>query len=325
MTITVTNISNRLVLIGGTSISPGQVKPVDDSYATNVAYLQGQGLISYTGYPAYTGQWIGRPSASAAGKKAAIYITDVPANGLTQFYSDGAYWKYNGQLTLEAPGLPVILPSSGSMANNGAITLTTALPAVYAACYLYLPANAISTGSAAGLYYTQMSSTTVGTVFNNVYTTGHPSQPAAPTAFVTTGPGAYTQTTGAALALLTTTVPASLMALNGVVNVAPIFLYPNNGNNKILGVTFGAASAYAATRTTSTQDTPLLDIRNCGVANKNVSGWAVSGTPQTASTSGITEMTVDTTADVLLTHTARLATATDYVVLRGTEVTVVSF
>ena len=102
--------------------------------------------------------------------------------------------------------VPVFVPSSGIMANNGAITLTTALDTTYANCYLYLPANAIEAGSAAGLYFAQMSSTTVGTVYNNTYTSGKHAIPSSPTAFVTTGPGAYTQTTGSDITLLLTTL-----------------------------------------------------------------------------------------------------------------------
>ena len=44
--------------------------------------------------------------------------------------------------------IPLILPSSGSMGNNGALTLTTALDSSYANAFFYMPASAIASGSA---------------------------------------------------------------------------------------------------------------------------------------------------------------------------------
>ena len=50
-------------------------------------------------------------------------------------------------------GLPIIMPSSGSIGTNGALTLNTALPQIYANCYMYFPVGAVFAGSAAGLYF----------------------------------------------------------------------------------------------------------------------------------------------------------------------------
>src|SRR5579859_1785192 len=98
-------------------------------------------------------------------------------------------------LKYTANGIPFIVANTGTMGNNGALTLGTALPSTYANAYVYLPANAISAGSAAGWYFCQFSSTTVGTVFNNTYSSGTPQIPAALVSFATTGPGAYTGVT----------------------------------------------------------------------------------------------------------------------------------
>ena len=60
-------------------------------------------------------------------------------------------------------GVRFVAPS-GTVAADGTITLGTALPAVFASgVYLWLPAGAISGGSA-GWYLATMSSTTVGTI-----------------------------------------------------------------------------------------------------------------------------------------------------------------
>src|SRR5437667_3823845 len=65
---------------------------------------------------------------------------------------------------LAAAAIKMVVAPTGTMANNGAITLGTALPSTYANCYLLLPAGAIAAGSAAGWYFAQMSSTTAGVV-----------------------------------------------------------------------------------------------------------------------------------------------------------------
>lgn len=104
----------------------------------------------------------------------------------------GSAGYYANQL-LFVSALPGMIAPTGTMANNGAVTLGTALSAnSYANLYLHFPANAIVAGSAAGWYFAQCSTTVACTVFNNVYTSGQPTIPVSPTPFVTTGPGAYT-------------------------------------------------------------------------------------------------------------------------------------
>ncbi len=150
--------------------------------------------------------WEDRATAIAA------IAASIPGNGLVNITNIGPneslWWCDGTKLTrahiipLVSGGVPVYVPSSGSIANNGALTLTTALPLIYPNVYLYFPANAIAAGSAAGKYYCQMSSTTVGVIFNNTYVSGTPVVPTSPTAFVTTGPGAYTQTISTNITLI---------------------------------------------------------------------------------------------------------------------------
>src|SRR6185369_17004034 len=42
--------------------------------------------------------------------------------------------------------IPIIIAPTGTMANNGAVTLGTALGTTYANCYLVVPAGAIAAG-----------------------------------------------------------------------------------------------------------------------------------------------------------------------------------
>ena len=210
--------------------------------------------------------------------------------------------------------VPMIIPSSGSMGNNGAITLTTALPATYTSCYLYLPANAIEAGSAAGLYYAVMSSTTVGTVYNNTYTGGEASIPASPAAFVTTGPGAYTQTTATDIALTTFTLYGGSLGKRGSLFTFPLWAINSSGNTKTVKQKINAAEANALGFTTTATSTAPYVIRNRGAEDKNVSnttaGFGSAGVSPVS-------LTADTSADATIELVGRLATATDYIVLSG--------
>lgn len=226
-------------------------------------------------------------------------------------FSNGTIWAPDGQQLLFRGSIPVGIAPTGTMANNGAVTLGTAIPAIYAACYLYLPANAIVAGSAAGLYYTVMSSTTVGQVFNNTYTSGIPATPASPTAFVTTGPGAFAGSI-ARQTLITLTLPGGLMGLNGSLDLESLWSATNNANAKTPTVVFGGndVSTSALTSAAAIHDTRLimnkasaaLQIAQAGAAT---GGWGSAG-------SASTYLAVNTAADVTLKYDLQKATATDW-------------
>lgn len=222
-------------------------------------------------------------------------------------------------IALSSNALPMLLPSSGSVGTNGALTLTTnvSLSGGYTwGCYMYFPAGACYSGSAAGMYYVVMSSINAGTIYNNVYTSGTPTIPASPTPIVAAGPGAYTQTTGQ-VNLLSVSIPANAMGRNGLLMCDPGFFFPNNANNKTVALYFGGSVVYGKTRTAATTEVPLVDIRNAGITNRQVSKFAQNASPGTSSTAGITRTAIDTTAAVDLDFRAQLAVATDYVELVG--------
>jgi len=84
--------------------------------------------------------------------------------------------------------------------------------------WVYLPANAIQSGSAAGVYWSVWNANSFqATVYNNLLTTD-PSPPAFPTPFVSTNSVGYTQTTGQ-LNLFSVTLPANVLGLNGAVRM----------------------------------------------------------------------------------------------------------
>jgi hypothetical protein len=210
--------------------------------------------------------------------------------------------------------VPVFLPSSGSIGNNGSLTLTTALDTTYANAYMYFPANAIAAGVAAGLYFVQMSSTTVGTIYNNTYTSGKQSIPSSPTAFVTTGPGAYTQTTGADINLILTTLPGSSLGSNGSLFVFPQEVVSSSANNKIFRLKLDSTTTNTHLGTTIGQSSSPMVVRNKGVQNRNVSNNA---TGFTTGGTGPVHTTLDTSSDITLTLTANLANASDYAGFAG--------
>lgn len=216
--------------------------------------------------------------------------------------------------TIFQEGVPVFLQSSGNMGNNGAFTLDTALDSIYANCYMYFPANAISAGSAAGKYFVQMSSATVGIVYNNTYTSGVPTIPASPTAFVTTGPGAYTQTTGADIALMSFPLLGNSLGANGALFTYPHVICPNNANTKTTKMSVGGTAFGSDSITTTGQNPSPMTMRNKGVTNRNVgnggAGFAEGG-------SSPVHGTVDTTADQTVLMIGRLANAADYVGFLG--------
>jgi len=223
--------------------------------------------------------------------------------------------------------LAMLIPSSGSVAANGALTLTTAIPLAggYSwGCYMYLPAGAAYAASVAGLYYVEMSANNAGTIYNNRYTSGSPTIPTTKTPIVAAGPGAYTQTTSP-VDLITVTLPANTLGANGRVLHQPAWVFPNNANNKVISTTFGGSNVYAKTRTAATQETPIIDIRNRGVTNRQFSAWSNTGGPVANSTAGVTNTAIDTTADVNIITRGQLAVATDYIILESCSVEYVPF
>lgn len=213
---------------------------------------------------------------------------------------------------LAQSGIPFILAPNGTMANNGAVTLGTALGTTYANAYMYMPAAAIAAGSAAGWYFCQMSSTTVGTLFNNTYTSGTPTIPASPTAFSTTGPGAYTQTTASDITAISIPIAGNSIGVNGGIECSMMSFNNNTAGTKKVAFYFGGSSAGGGSQTTSTASSFMRSIRNRGVTGAQV---AINNVFGDASTGSATYMSKDTTASQNVELKPNIATATDYVVI----------
>jgi hypothetical protein len=255
------------------------------------------------------------PYATLVANFAAATYTGLKARVSEGFtaVSDGVGWVPDGVQTLFRSAMPVGSAPTGTMGDNGAVTLGTALPNAYAACYLHFPANAISAGSAAGLYYMVMSSTTVGQVFNNTYTSGVPAAPATPTAFVTTGPGAYTASTSS-ITFISLTVPGALMGLNGAVDSELSWSETNTANNKTHMVSFGGTNLLNSTLASVASFHAAYAVVNRGSASSQVSraSASTSGGGWGSNTVSPTYLSINTAADVTLAFGGTKATATDW-------------
>lgn len=203
-------------------------------------------------------------------------------------------------------GQPIIIPSSGTVGNNGALSGITALAATYSnGCWMFFPSGALFAGSVAAVYWVVMSSATAGTVFMNTIPTGQPGVPTlAP--IVATGPGAYTQTTGSNLTLLTISIPANSLGPNGAVEVYGIQSNNNSANTKSTTVSFGNMQLSMGSNTTNLANSALHLIVNRGVTNSQVS---IANTGFSATAAASTVGTVDTTAVVSCTFLGQLVTA----------------
>ena len=239
------------------------------------------------------------PTASTVSGK--IYrATDVGING-SLWQSNGTSWVSVSQrvVNLQA-NIPFIVPSSGSITvTTGALLLTTALDQIYPNCYMYFPAGSW-TSSTAGFYYVVMSSTTAGLVYSDKYTSGQPTIPAAPT-LVTTGAGAYVQTTGASLTAFSITVPGNTIGANGKFSMALQCVNNNSATSKYYYTSFGGNSQFYTGQTTN-QSAPInipFNWINRGVANKQF----VIQYPSLAAQSG-TQLTTATTIDTTTNQTA---------------------
>src|SRR6185369_16428390 len=173
----------------------------------------------------------------------------------------------NRQVIVQS-GIPFIKASSGTMGNNCAISVMTAMVRTYSSgAYIWLPAGAIAAGvpAAASWYWFVGSSTTAGTCYNSTYTSGVP-VPGTLTAFSTTGPGGFTGST-ATVTALSVTVPANSMGPTGRLDVEAVFVDNTTGGNKVPFFKWGASSLFGATFTSQASIWASAWVQNKGVTN----------------------------------------------------------
>lgn len=273
----------------------------------------------------YLGTRINVTSLAGGNANASLVTGNAPLS------SSGCYIQTNpslvgiaasGPYQISAWGTPVIIPSGGSIGNNGALTLTTALPnAAYVNVFMYFPANAIVAGSTAGVYPVTMSSTTVGTIYNNILTSGPPTFPTSPTPFSTTGPGAYTQTTSA-VALVNIPIIGGTMGSNGALRFKSEAIVPNNANTKNIYAFFGGTQFASYGPASQNYLGFKRTIQNMGATNSQImiSTTTSTATDEGASTAAPTYLSINTANNQNLTFEGLVGTGTDYFILGPTTV-----
>ncbi len=216
-------------------------------------------------------------------------------------------------------GVPIYILPTGTVAANGAITLGTALLVTESGgLWGYLPAGAAFAGSAAGFYWIVMSSTTVGTIYNNTYTPGVDDGhvPATPVPIVAAGPGAYTGVTTEVTAV-SATLPGGSMGPNGSVTHRIGTMNNSSAGAKSVLLKWGTTTVSGAgSVTTSTFKGIVSTVTNRGAANSQFSPAPGQNDTTASAGGGVANlMAIDTTANVIISITITLAVATDWMAL----------
>lgn len=209
-------------------------------------------------------------------------------------------------------GVPVGIPGSGSIGVNGALTLTTAMALTYSNIWLYFPAGAVYTNSAAGCYFCQMTSTTAGTVYNNILT-GVPFVPTVVNPIVSAAVGSYTAPT-TIQTLFATTMPGGSMGANGQLFLYSDYTYANSANNKTFTATLGGQNLWSFSASTTLSSNAIKWLANRGDTQKQfLRPAAQTGFSQAAGSP--VQYSLNTETNLALIFSGTLANAADYIVL----------
>lgn len=173
----------------------------------------------------------------------------IPFYGVPSVSADGKSLLVNGKEyeIIQSPVKVVYqskaaigLPSSGTIGNNGALTLSgNQISTTFSSgAWFHFPANAVYSGSPAGFYWTRMSSSTAGVVYSN-YTsdiTQTRNPPATETPLSGTTGSSYTGFTGDGSNLLDVLRVNFGFALSpgDAISVECAIWFPDNTNGKWL-------------------------------------------------------------------------------------------
>jgi hypothetical protein len=209
----------------------------------------------------------------------------------------------------------VFMAPTGTMGNNGAVTLGTALDRTYSeGIWMYFPAGAVAAGvpASATFLWTVMSSTTAGTVYNSTFDGLSIPTVGTTTAYVTTGPGAYAGVTAATVAI-TMTVPANTLGATGKLEGNWGAHHNGAAGNKTFEVLYSTTGGtnygiVGSTQSSGTEVFTVLRNQTTGLQN----GGSVANYNGGSVASGIKFGTSDTTASTTLVWRMTNATATNW-------------
>lgn len=342
------------IMVGGTTVGVMVEDNIAQGYFAPTAAINEQGVFnnrgndgslinnkSFNGSSVVTNTYLLKPSTivygndggTAGGTGIVDFVNPVTLSGGVS----GNALVYD----LYQWGVPTIVEGSGTANNNGAMTITAISSASactsVTGCFMYYPVNAICSaasgtgpcvaGNPAGLYFTRCTTTTACTAFQETLPAGTlPVTVASPTAFSDTMAAVgYTQTTASLLPMVTLSIPAGTIKINGgSLTVKTFGQRPNNANTVIQqwqygGITFGLAS------TVSVNWYPMeRTILNEGQTNNQViMGNATSGaTDYVFNTANSSFMGVGTGTNQNLIIYCQINVATDFCEIWGGKVQV---
>lgn len=259
-----------------------------------------------------------------------IRATDLGAAGALVI-SDGTDWvPVNGECMLLSTVIPFVMPPNGSMAANGALTLGKNLDFTYGApvsgqggCWMYFAAGQVHAGSAAGWWYTVMSTLAAGVVYNNRYTSGPTTPPAIPAGLVIAGPGAFTADAGTDRVGPTVTLPANAMGRFGRLRSRTVGSASATGAGSRFHKAFlGSYSFQVTTITTSnTYSSAIGEVGNTGYpqTQRGLSyndGSGLIGNAAYTPSAG----SIDTTAGTTVSIALRNSSGADWLVLHAGDI-----
>lgn len=209
-----------------------------------------------------------------------------------------------------------VIANSGTVATNGTVTLGTALPLTYSeGCWLYLPAGAVVGGSA-GWYYAVMSSTTVGVVYTAYMATMQAPYIPSGLTIATGSNSGYTGVT-TQVTMGSVQIPAGVLGAQGSVRYKGTWSYNNSAGAKTARIDFAGQTVVSAAPTTTVAISLDKTVHN-RTATKQVIQAAADA--QAASSTAVTTLAIDTTADITVGFTGQIATATDYLILESARI-----
>ena len=215
------------------------------------------------------------------------------------------------QQIFAAMQLPVGVAPTFTGTTNGSFTLGTALATTLKKGYLYFPANSLAAAHSAGFYPVEMSSTTVGVAYNNVYVPAagtYPTWPTSLTAFIGAVPGG-TGVTSEITAFISPAIPANLLGLYGGILSQYYCDYTNSANNKTFKIKYGSTSLGQSAVTATAGFGGVHQFRNAGTAAIQRGQGGLLNTNVGTTTAAGTE---DSTTALSVTYTVQLAASTDY-------------
>lgn len=230
-------------------------------------------------------------------------------------------------VVIYSSSVPMYICPSGVVSANGALgSLSNGLPYSSAyACYLYLPAGAAFAGAAAGWYYTVMTSTTSGTIYNNLYSgSGPPLILVNPTPIVAAGPGGFTGVTavvqGPSIVLPANLAPAGFLRstwlVSGINNAnAKTVTWAINGST-LLQFSLAGSSAAQTQHNVYFRGAQPPSAGGTGSISLTTVPAGTSASFGTAASYGNTQ-SVQPGTTLTYSINMQLATATDFVGLEG--------